>query len=144
MDDLLFRMNQIIIPRSLQRKVIKAAHHLGHLGMTKTKQMIRGKYWFPTMNSMIEQIIGQCYECQVTTKQHRREPVKVTDIPKKPWDVVAVDFSGPYPDGHYNLVAIDKRTRYPEVVFNQPRESLKQCCHSWHPKTAGKRQQTTV
>ncbi len=35
---------------------------------------------------------------------------------KEPRDVIAVDFSGPYPDGHYNLVAIDKRTRYPEVV----------------------------
>ena len=131
MDGLLFRMNQIIIPRSLQKQVIKAAHHLGHLGTTKTKQMIRGKYWFPTMNSMIEQIIGQCYECQVTTKQHRQEPIKVTDIPKKPWDVIAVDFSGPYPDGHYNLVAIDKRTRYPEVAkthstaFQPTKEKLK-------------------
>ena len=65
---------------------------------------------------MVEQIIGQCYECSVTTKQHTKEPVKVTDIPKKPWDIVAVDFGGPYPDGHYNLVAIDKRTRYPEVA----------------------------
>ena len=130
-DGLLFRMNQIIIPRSLQRQVIKAAHHLGHLGTTKTKQMIRAKYWFPTMNTMIEQIIGQCYECQVTTKQHRQEPIKVTDIPKKPWDVIAVDFSGPYPDGHYNLVAIDKRTRYPEVAkthstaFQPTKEKLK-------------------
>ncbi|KAL9982486.1 hypothetical protein ACROYT_G004534 [Oculina patagonica] len=74
---------------------------------------------------------SQCYECQVTTKQHRQEPVKVTDIPKKPWDVIAVDFSGPYPDGHYNLVAIDKRTRYPEVVktnstaFQPTKEKLK-------------------
>ena len=55
-------------PQKPTEKVIKAAHHLGHLGMTKTKQMIRGKYWFPTMNSMIEQIIGQCHERQVTTK----------------------------------------------------------------------------
>ena len=68
------------------------------------------------MNNMVEQIIRQCYECQVTTKQHRQESIKVTDIPKKPWDVISVDFSGPYPDGRYNLVAIDKRTRYPEVM----------------------------
>lgn len=26
-----------------------------------------------------------------------------------------MDFGGPYPGGHYNLVVIDKRTRYPEV-----------------------------
>lgn len=64
--------------------------------------MLREKYWFPSMNDIVEQIICQCYECQVTTKQRRQEPVKVTDIPKKPWDVIAVDFGGPYPDGHYN------------------------------------------
>lgn len=28
---------------------------------------------------------------------------------------MSIDFDGPYPDGHYNLVAIDKRTRYPMV-----------------------------
>lgn len=26
-----------------------------------------------------------------------------------------IDYGGPYPDGHYNLVLIDKRTRYPVV-----------------------------
>eukprot|EP00794_Sanderia_malayensis_P020866 gene20866-22918_t len=39
----------------------------------------------------------------------------MTVIPNKPWEVVSVDFGGPYPDGHYNLVAVDKRTRYAEV-----------------------------
>ena len=39
----------------------------------------------------------------------------MTPIPDRPWEVVSVDFGGPYPDGHYNLVVIDKRTRYPEV-----------------------------
>ena len=38
---LIFRLNQIIVPAKLQRSVIKAAHSLGHLGMMKTKQMLR-------------------------------------------------------------------------------------------------------
>ena len=112
---LILRMDRIVIPTNLQRKIIKVAHRLGHLGTTKTKQMIRAKYWFPNMNTLIDQMIGQCYECQVTTKQHREEPIKPTVIPQEPWEHIAVDFGGPYPDGHYNLVAIDKRTRYPEV-----------------------------
>ena len=28
---------------------------------------------------------------------------------------MATDFGGPYPDGHYNLVIIDKRSRFPVV-----------------------------
>ena len=64
---------------------------------------------------MTERVVENCYESQLTTKQHRQEPVKITQIPEKPWEVVSVDFGGSYPDGHYNLVVIDKRTRYPEV-----------------------------
>ena len=107
--------NQIIIPMKLQHTVIKASHGLGHFGMTKTKQMLRQKYWFPQMNKMVEHIVGQCYECLVTTKEHRHGPLKMTEILDKPWQIVSVDFGGPFPDGHYNIVAIDKRTRYPEV-----------------------------
>ena len=84
-DGLIFRLNQIVIPLTLRRVVIKAAHSLGHLGMTKTKQMLRQKYWFPEMNKMIEQTERQCYECQVTTKDHRKEPLRMTEIPEKPW-----------------------------------------------------------
>ena len=99
--------------------------------MTKTKQMLRKKYWFPSMNKLVEQFIGDCYECQLTTKQHRQEPVKMTAIPEHAWYTVSVDFGGPYPDEHYNLLVIDKRTRYPEVerlcstVITSPKEKLK-------------------
>ena len=92
MNGLIFRFNQIVIPPSLQNTVIRAAHSLGHLGMTKTKQMLREKYWFPEMNKMTERVVKNCYECHLTTKQHRQEPVKMTQIPEKPWEVVSVDF----------------------------------------------------
>jgi len=111
----IFRMERIVLPMELQQKVIKSAHKLGHLGTTKTKQMLRAKYWFPGMNAMINQMIGHCFDCQVTTKDRRQEPIKPSVIRKEPWEEISIDFGGPYPDGHYNLVAIDQRTRYPEV-----------------------------
>ena len=104
-EGLIFRENRIVLP----------GHKLGHLGRTKTKQMLRQKYWFPLMNSIIDTTVDQCYECKVTTEDHREEPIKVTTMPSKPWSTVALDHGGPYPDGHYNLVMIDKRTRYPVV-----------------------------
>ena len=113
---LIYRMNQIVLPEKLQKEIINIAHEMGHFGKTKTKQMLRSKYWFPTMNTMIDQTIVQCFECfQVATKQHTEEPIKLSVIPHKSWEPIVIDFGGPYPDGHYNLVAIDKRTRYPEV-----------------------------
>lgn len=84
------------------------AHESSHLEMTKTKQMVRTKYWFPLMNSMIE-LVNQCYECKVVTKQVSEQPVKPTVIRRKPWETVSVDFGGPYPDGLYNLVIIGEK-----------------------------------
>ncbi|XP_033112464.1 uncharacterized protein K02A2.6-like [Anneissia japonica] len=52
-------------------------------------------------------------------------------IPERPWDVISVDFGGPYPNGHYHLVAVEKRKRYPEVettystAFQPTRDQLK-------------------
>ena len=40
-EGLIFRLERIVIPVSLQQKVIKATHSLGHFGMTKTKQLLR-------------------------------------------------------------------------------------------------------
>ena len=130
-EGLIFREQRIILPAALQRQVVKLGHSLGHLGKTKTKQLLREKYWFPLMNSMIDTAIDQCYECQVATKESREEPIKVTNIPSRPWDTVSIDHSGPYPDGHYNLILIDKRTRYPVIEpvpstnFQSNKERLK-------------------
>lgn len=39
----------------------------------------------------------------------------MTNIASQAWDTVSIDHGGPYPDGHYNFILIDKRTRYPVV-----------------------------
>ena len=68
-EGLIFRQERIIIPEKLQRKIVKIGHSLGYLGKTKTKRMLRNRYWFPYMNNMIDNAVDQCYECQVATKE---------------------------------------------------------------------------
>ena len=52
----------------------------------------------------------------------------MTEVPEKSWQVLSVDFRRPYPDGQYNLVIIDKWTRYPEVkiVYSTDMKSAKE------------------
>ena len=88
---LIFRQERIVLPEKLQRKVVKIGHSLVHLGKTKTKKMLRGKYCFPYMSSMIDKTIDQCYECQVATREKQTEPIKTTTIPDRPWNIVSVD-----------------------------------------------------
>jgi len=88
MNRLLFRGHRIVLPSALHRKVVKLGHNLGHSlghwGKTKTKQMLRAKYWFALMNSMMDAAIDQCCELQVATKDIKEEPIKVTNIPSRP------------------------------------------------------------
>ena len=101
-EGLIFREQRIVLPEALQRKVVKLGQS-GTPGQTKTKQLLREKYWFQIRNSMIDTAIDQCYKCQVVTKENKEEPIKVTSIPNQPWDTVSIDH------GHYNLVIIDMR-----------------------------------
>ena len=90
------------------------------------------KYWYPAMNSMMDELIGECCECQVTKRQHIEQLIKPSVIPDKPWEEISIDFGGPYPNGHYNLIVVDKRTRYlevekvPSTSFKPTQANLKQ------------------
>lgn len=44
--EILLRGSRLVIPSSLQRKIVNIAHE-GHQGIVKTKQLLREKIWFP-------------------------------------------------------------------------------------------------
>jgi hypothetical protein len=106
-EGLLLRHDRIIPPETLREKISRTAHNQGHLGITKTKAMIRKKYWFPVMNQRIENIVRDCFSCQVSTNTHHTEPAKMTELPERPWDIVEMDFCVPFPNGEYAYVSYD-------------------------------------
>ena len=116
-EGVLLRLNRIIPPESLQDKIVSIAHKQGHLGISKTKELIRRKYWFPSMNKRIDDIVSTCFSCQVTTNTQHTEPAKMTELPERPWTTVEADFCGPFPNGDYVLVVTDQYSRYPEAEF---------------------------
>ena len=71
----------------------------------------------------------------VTTKEHRHEPLKMTKIPDKQWQKVIVNFGGPFSDGLYNLVVIDRITRYPgvEIVYSTDFKTYKRKIEKYLP-----------
>ena len=67
---MIFHKKRIILPANLQQKIIKTVHTLGHLGMTKTNQILCRKCCFPSMNLLNSQIrgSGSCFDCPLRTK----------------------------------------------------------------------------
>jgi len=46
-EDLIFRLNKIVVPETLRGRILNAAHGMGHFGMSKLKQMIKSEVLVP-------------------------------------------------------------------------------------------------
>ena len=111
--DFLLRGTRLVIPESLQGRILALAHE-GHLGLTKMKQLLREKVWFPYIDRAAEAVIKNCLACQAATvKKNNSDPPKMSILPGGVWQEVSVDFWGPTPDGDYVLLLVDEYSRYP-------------------------------
>ena len=52
-DKLVLRGSRIVIPEIFRLDIVKIAHE-GHLGIVKTKKLIRDREWFPGIDKMVE------------------------------------------------------------------------------------------
>jgi transposase InsO family protein len=111
---LILRGTRIVMPRSLQQRAIDIAHDT-HLGLSKTKALLREKIWFPNIDQQVKKTLDGCIPCQAVGKSPSPEPLGKTKMPEGPWEVVHTDLYGPLPTGEYLLVVIDRYSRFPEV-----------------------------
>lgn len=112
--DVILKNSRIVIPVTLRSRAVTLAHE-GHQGLTKTKQLIREKVWFPGIDSWVKREIEKCLPCQANSPEKHPEPLQMTTLPPAPWHTLHVDFCGPFPTGEYLLVVIDAYSRFPEV-----------------------------
>ena len=111
---IILRGTRIVIPSALQQRAINIAHET-HLGIEKTKSLIREKIWFPQIDRRVKDTIEQCIACQAVGKQKPPEPLRMTEMPELPWRTVHVDFYGPLSTSEYLLVVVDRYSRFPEA-----------------------------
>ena len=112
--DLLLRSHRLVLPAALRQRALKIAHE-GHQGLTKTKQLLREKIWFPGIDSMTKHMLDSCLACQATVITPSFAPLNMTPLPQAPWQYLSADFCGPLPSGDMLFVVIDEYSHYPEV-----------------------------
>lgn len=111
---ILLRGTRIIVPSELRPRILSLGHE-GHQGIVNTKTRLRSKVWWPGMEKDAEKHCKACYSCQLVSRADPPEPIRVTELPKGPWQDVAVDLMGPFPSGHSVLVVVDYFSRYYEI-----------------------------
>ena len=80
----------------------------------KTKNLLRQKVWWPTLNHDVEEFIKHCHPCQLNTapKSHS-QPLELPETQQNNWEKLAIDLKGPLPSGESILVIIDYKSRFP-------------------------------
>ena len=115
-DSLILKGNRIVLPRPYHAIAVKLAH-VGHLGIEKTKALLRSKIYFVGMDRLVEKEIIDCASCQTIGNGKPPAPLYIMPLPQEVWEQLNMDYLGPFPNGHYMFVIIDQRSKFPEAEF---------------------------
>ena len=85
--------------------------------------------WWPGVDKDAERKFRECYECQLVTKETITPPVKITQLPERPWQDLALESLGPLPTGEHLLVLVDYFSRWVEVdvIYSTTSEVIIKC-----------------
>ena len=112
-------VTQLVLPKQFRDVVLKSTHDdLGHIGVERTTDLLRSRFFWPKLACDTEQYIKNCGEC-ITRKTpcHRAAPLHQI-VSSGPMDLVCIDFLSMEPDssGISNvLVVTDHFTRYAQA-----------------------------
>lgn len=77
---ILMRFGQAVIPTGLRLKTLRLAHR-AHLGVSKTKSILKDRVWWPGMGTDVERVIRKCRTCILISKKVDHEPMRRSELP---------------------------------------------------------------
>ena len=112
-------VKQLVLPKEYVPMVLRSMHdECGHLGIDKTVELIRDRFYWPKMGVEVEQYIKNCGRC-ITRKALPQKAAPLNQITSQgPLDILCMDFLSLEPDsqGFANiLVVTDHFTRYAQA-----------------------------
>jgi transposase InsO family protein len=125
---------QLLLPRVERKAVLSQMHNSvlsGHLGTKRTKEKTLRHYYWYAMKEDINTYVAKCDICAADKmlKKPGRAPMGHL-FSGAPWDVLAMDFIGPFPvtprGNKYILVLTDHFTKYTEVMA-VPNQTAEEC-----------------
>ncbi|KAL1258945.1 hypothetical protein QQF64_009522 [Cirrhinus molitorella] len=110
---------QLVLPSEFHSMVLKAMHDdFGHLGVDRTLDMIRDRFFWPKMSEEVERYIKNCGKCVIHKSLAKKAAPLHQIVSNGPMDLVCMDFLSMEPDskGFSNaLIVTDHFTRYSQA-----------------------------
>ena len=112
-EDGIWKHKQLIfVPNNMHSKVLHEFHDsplAGHPGSSKTVELIRREFWWPTLYSDVRAYVRGCDKCQRTKalRVPRKKSLHPHEIPEAPWQIVTVDLIGELPESNgFNAICV--------------------------------------
>ena len=112
---------QLVIPKFLQKHLVEEIHagyFGGHMGIDKTYDKLRTRYYWSGMYRDVVQFLRGCVACNMRKLKRQRPPLQNMQVPKYPFEQIAIDTSGPFPESYsgnrYIVNIIDLFSGWPE------------------------------
>lgn len=85
-EDVLLRIDRIVIPVTLRDRVLRIARIEGHVGMRMMKSHLRSAVWWPKIDSEVETFVKKCRSCTLVAAPEPPLPMVRKGIPYGPWE----------------------------------------------------------
>ncbi|MCG7876478.1 MAG: DDE-type integrase/transposase/recombinase [Candidatus Thiodiazotropha taylori] len=124
---------RLFIPEHLRHLVVTQYHDgNGHMGVQKTFDTIRQKYFWPNLFQEIYEYVSKCVQCQARSSQNVKPLLQNADIPPYAMAKLSLDLSGPYPKtlsgNKYIIAFVDWYSGWPEA-FAVPDKTAETVAH---------------
>ncbi|KAK3545988.1 hypothetical protein QTP70_018944 [Hemibagrus guttatus] len=103
---------KLFVPLHFRQQVMQWVHEApssGHPGIRRSTQLVRNRFWWPSLGSDVEEYVRSCPMCaQVRTSRLLPEGLlEPLSIPRRPWSHLSVDFLTDLPDsGGFTTVMV--------------------------------------
>lgn len=119
---------QLVLPSQHKSMVLKSLHDdIGHLGIERTAELVKDRFYWPKMASEIAAYIQNCGRCIARKSLPQRAAPLQQITSSGPLDLVCIDFLSIEPDskGIANvLVVTDHYTRYAQAFPTKDQKAL--------------------
>ena len=114
-------ISKIVVPLSLQRRIVQEAHQTSHGGLRTTYEETRRYHWFRNMKQVVREVVNSCEQCHARKGRPLTKEVLAPD--ERPlelggrWHIDGLAMPTTTDEYDHLIVAVDAATKY--VILRQ-------------------------
>jgi transposase InsO family protein len=89
-EGVVYKGDRVVVPDKLRHEYISQIHR-GHLGAASSILRARDLLYWPNMGQDIDNFVKQCAVCNSVKPHQQKQPMKMHQVPDRPWGILATD-----------------------------------------------------